>query len=157
VSTHGAIVLSVLLMIPSVGCSSGESNSSTPTGARPGTQAAAGGQESQESPDSEETTDSPEPLGGGFFVAEGAPDPLACAADTDCAYDGAVNAEGCCWSYRGVNAVAMSTAYRDWQAAHREANCADVDCPPPPVPTRPEECLFEVSCVDAQCQNACNR
>lgn len=155
--------LLVLLVLPAAGCSSSETPSSTSSEARPESQAAAGGQESAEAA---ETAEAPEvvqagdpahPPGAAFFTAEGAPDPLACTADADCTYAGAVNAEGCCWSYRDANAVAMSAAYRDWQTAHRAANCDEVACPPPPVPTRPEACLFEVSCVDAQCQNACNR
>ena len=91
----------------------------------------------------------------GFFRPASAPHPLACQSDDDCVYGGAVDQSGCCWSYRDMNAVAMSAAYRRWLSEHREAACDLTRCPPPRVPAGPPACLFDVRCEDARCVNAC--
>lgn len=154
-----AILTSLLCVL--CACSSGDASSSTTSAAQPVTEGSAEGEAAGPGDPAAagaaagEEEEAPTP--GAFFTADGSPEPLICATDADCVASGALDSEGCCWSYRDANAVAMSTVYRDWQAAHRAASCADVDCPPPPVPARPESCLFEVSCVEAQCQNACGR
>jgi hypothetical protein len=94
-------------------------------------------------------------FGDGFYLEDGAPDPLACATDADCTYGGVLAENGCCWSFRDYNAVAMTVAYRDWAARAREASCDIERCPSPPVPSQPPDCLFAVSCRDARCTNAC--
>lgn len=156
-----AILTSLLCVL--CACSSGDASSSTTSAAQPVTEGSAEGEAAGPGDPAAagaaagEVEEEEAPTPGAFFTADGSPEPLICATDADCVASGALDSEGCCWSYRDANAVAMSTVYRDWQAAHRAASCADVDCPPPPVPARPESCLFEVSCVEAQCQNACGR
>jgi hypothetical protein len=107
----------------------------------------------------ETTTDEPRSSGGriesGFYVEDGAPDPLACATDAECTYGGVPDETGCCWSFRDMNAVAMSVAYHEWIERERPQNCEGVDCPSPPVPDRPPDCLFQVSCRSGRCANAC--
>ncbi|MFK7987843.1 MAG: hypothetical protein AB8I08_17630 [Sandaracinaceae bacterium] len=103
--------------------------------------------------DSETSTVGAPPRVPGYFDAEGAPHPLACEQDSDCAYGGILAANGCCWSFVDANAAPMSAAYRAWGMARRTA-CGD-DCPPPPVPTQPPSCLFEVRCDSGACTNAC--
>jgi len=90
----------------------------------------------------------------GFYVDEGAPDPLACTSDEECVAYGVLDRGGCCWSYRDMNAAVMSTAYRDWTNARRQV-CDTAACPSPPVPTQPPDCLFDVRCADGRCANAC--
>ena len=91
----------------------------------------------------------------GYLVAEGSPAPLACASDADCTYGGALG-DDCCWTFRDMNAVVMSTAYRTWQDGYRAAHCAQAQCPSPPVPSAPPDCLFQVRCVEGLCDNACS-
>lgn len=98
------------------------------------------------------------PRGGrlvdGYYLADGAPDPVACAADADCTYGAVLAENGCCWSFRDVNAAPMSVAYRDWGLAQRES-CDATACPSPPVPTQPPDCLFTVRCAEGRCANEC--
>lgn len=111
----------------------------------------------------EETADTPEssePAVGsgrvvaGYYMDDGAPDPLECTSSDDCTHGGVLDASGCCWSFRDMNAAPMTTAYRQWSQQQRE-QCAGAACPPPPVPTRPPDCLFTVTCVDGRCANGC--
>lgn len=107
----------------------------------------------------EANTDEPRSSGGrienGFYLEDGAPDPLACSTDADCTHGGVPDETGCCWSFRDMNAIAMSVAYREWVERERPNNCEGVDCPSPPVPDRPPDCLFQVSCRSGRCANAC--
>lgn len=103
-------------------------------------------------------SDPPPPAGrivDGFFLAEGAPDPLACATDADCTYGQTYDASGCCGTYRDMAAAAQSTAYRAWQDSYTAAHCADHPCPSPPVPDAPPDCLFDLHCAAGRCDNAC--
>lgn len=100
-------------------------------------------------------TTAPAALGSNFFSAESAPDPLACQRDANCIASGTVDSGGCCYTYRDMNAVAMSNAYRTWLQGHRSAHCGGVDCGGIPAPSRPPSCLFQLSCVEGRCQNAC--
>ena len=90
----------------------------------------------------------------GYYTAAGAPAPLACASDDECVASGVLAENGCCWSFRDMNAVVMSTAYRDWTNAQRTA-CDTTRCPSPPVPTQPPDCLFQVRCAEGRCVNEC--
>ncbi|MCB9618961.1 MAG: hypothetical protein H6721_16395 [Sandaracinus sp.] len=90
----------------------------------------------------------------GYYVAAGAPDPLSCASDDECVASGVLDTNGCCWSFRDMNAVVQSTAYRDWTSGRRAA-CDVTRCPSPPAPTQPPDCLFEVRCAEGRCANAC--
>lgn len=90
----------------------------------------------------------------GFYVADGAPDPLACTADSECTYGGIPRDDGCCFSYVDTNAAVMSVAYRRWVAELR-ASCNTASCPPRPSPAQPAECLFDVSCEQGRCVNGC--
>lgn len=100
--------------------------------------------------------DAPAPLpADGFVRHEGAPDPLACAADEECTHGQTWDASGCCGTFRDMAATAQSKAYlkhaSDWRAAH----CDGHACMSPPVPTEPPACLFDVRCVAQRCRNAC--
>lgn len=105
----------------------------------------------------------PTPISGhvveGFWVTDDSPPPLACVADADCVYGGTVDDTGCCWSYRDMNASAQSRAYSTWLASFRERSCASAECPSPPVPSQPPDCLFAVRCDATSgagvCVNAC--
>jgi len=103
-----------------------------------------------------ETRSSDGEIRDGFFRAEGSPDPRSCASDDECTYGGAVGTDGCCWTYRDANATPLTKAYSTWQNQWRAERCATHECPPPPVPTQPPDCLFEVTCVDDRCANACD-
>lgn len=90
----------------------------------------------------------------GYFVREGAPHPLACVIDDDCASGPGVNPEnGCCDT--GVHNGVYSRAYLDWRAGWRRDNCARVECPmlPPPAPPRP--CATQGRCADGRCVHTC--
>ena len=88
---------------------------------------------------------------GGYLVAEGSPPPLACTTDADCTFNGALG-DNCCWTFRDMNAVVMSSAYRQWQDGYRAAHCGQAECPSPPVPSAPPDCLFRVHCVEGRCR-----
>lgn len=92
---------------------------------------------------------------GAFFIAEGAPDPLACTADTDCTGDTVTDATGCCIA--SPMPVAQTRAYHVWKSARRQSPACKIECPPQPIPTQPPECTFKVSCADGKCMNACNQ
>jgi hypothetical protein len=110
-------------------------------------------------PETPETIEAPRSTAGriedGFYLEEGAPDPLACTTDADCTHGGVPDETGCCWSFRDMNAIAMSVAYHEWVERERPNNCDGVDCPSPPVPDRPPDCLFQVGCRGGRCANAC--
>lgn len=103
-----------------------------------------------------ETPETPPPsrVVEGYYTAAGAPDPLACTSDDECGYGGILAANGCCWSFRDMNAAVMSTAYRDWSMARR-TRCDVTQCPSPPVPAEPPDCLFQVRCAGGRCVNDC--
>ena len=90
----------------------------------------------------------------GYYTAEGAPDPVACESDDQCVASGVLREDGCCWTYRDANLVPQSAAYREW-TNERRSECDVEACGPPPVPTQPADCLFEVSCQQGRCENAC--
>lgn len=91
----------------------------------------------------------------GFFFSAGAPDPLACTTDADCTYGQTFDESGCCGTFRDMAATAQSTAYRSWSADWVAAHCAGHECPSPPVPSEPPECLFTVRCAAGRCTNVC--
>jgi hypothetical protein len=98
------------------------------------------------------------PYGGevvdGFFVTRDAPPPATCETASDCIGGTIPDRTGCCQDPRQV--VPHSRAYRDWVTRMREVHCEGVTCPPPPAPARPDDCLFEMQCVDALCANGCD-
>jgi hypothetical protein len=90
----------------------------------------------------------------GFFMAEGAPPPRGCASASDCLGDTIPDVDNpCCQNPRTLEPHAR--AYRSWVFAWRKDHCASVTCPPPPAPSEPPECAFEVDCVQGQCVDAC--
>jgi hypothetical protein len=89
----------------------------------------------------------------GFFVAEGAPAPQSCTSADDCNGDTVLDASGCC--NEPTQIVPHSKAYAAWSNGWRQEHCADHQCPPPPNPAEPDECLFTVDCVDGHCVNRC--
>jgi hypothetical protein len=90
----------------------------------------------------------------GFFLADGAPDPLACATDADCLGDTVPAPGGCCQN--PLDLRTYSQAYRTWLARWRPAHCADVTCPEPPAASPPGDCYFRVHCTtEGTCANSC--
>lgn len=100
-------------------------------------------------------TPHPEVPSPAFFLAEGAPDPTACAVDADCIGDTVPTVDGCCNEPRRL--LPHARAYREWVRRWRVEHCAEATCPPPPNPYRPPECAFEVRCEDRVCVDACPR
>jgi hypothetical protein len=91
----------------------------------------------------------------GFFMAEGAPLPRACKVASDCHGNTIPDlANPCCQDPRSLEAYA--TAYRNWLGGWRKDNCASVTCPPPPAPSEPPACAFDVDCVEGSCVDACD-
>jgi len=103
------------------------------------------------------STAEPTPAAGrvedGFFVADGAPDPRKCITDSDCVGDTVADRTGCCQAPTQV--IPHSRAYAAWVHKWRAGACADITCPPPPAPARPDDCLFDVKCVEQVCENEC--
>ncbi len=89
----------------------------------------------------------------GFYRTVSSPDPLACETASDCVGDTVADASGCCNDPYSIRA--HSKAYRQWVSELRKRACVDVTCPPPPLPSRPLECNFELRCVDKKCMNSC--
>jgi hypothetical protein len=94
------------------------------------------------------------PAQDGFFMAEGAPPPRGCTSAGDCHGDTIPDVDNpCCQDPHTLEAHAL--AYRDWVNAWRKDRCASVTCPPPPNPSQPPACAFDVDCVQGQCVDAC--
>jgi hypothetical protein len=90
----------------------------------------------------------------GFFMAEGAPPPRGCTSASDCLGDTIPDVDNpCCQNPYSLEPYAH--AYRTWIYSWREDHCASVTCPPPPNPSEPPACAFEVDCVKGQCVDAC--
>lgn len=89
----------------------------------------------------------------GFFLVDGAPDPRACEAAADCIGDTVPDENGCCQDPARV--VPHARSYRRFITDWRKNACADVTCPPPPSPSLPPRCVFEVRCVEGQCVDSC--
>jgi hypothetical protein len=90
----------------------------------------------------------------GFFLADGAPEPLTCAADEDCLGDTVPAPGGCCQN--PLDLRAYSQAYRTWLARWRPAHCGGVTCPEPPAASQPGDCYFQVHCTtEGICANSC--
>jgi hypothetical protein len=110
--------------------------------------------EPEKSPEPEKP---PEPVNDpvdGFFMAEGAPQPRACASKADCLGDTIPDLENpCCQNPHTLEPY--SRAYREWLSTWRKDRCASVECPPPPPPAQPPACHFELDCVQGQCVDAC--
>ncbi|HLT40298.1 MAG TPA: hypothetical protein VK034_28660 [Enhygromyxa sp.] len=94
------------------------------------------------------------PARDGFFMAEGAPDPRACQAASDCRGDTIPDLQDpCCQDPRSLEPHAQ--AYATWVQTWRRDHCSDVTCPPPPPPAQPPKCAFELDCVDGTCVDGC--
>ena len=107
---------------------------------------------------SAEPTGEPEPSGvapvDGFFMAEGAPQPRACAVASDCHGDTIPDLDQpCCQNPRTLEPY--SRAYKKWLVGWRTEHCADVTCPPPPAPSMPPDCAFVNDCVEGVCVDTC--
>jgi len=90
----------------------------------------------------------------GFFVAPGAPAPRSCNADEECVGDTIPDATNpCCNDPRSLRAYGRE--YKRWVNGWREANCDGVTCPPPPSPSIPPDCAFQVRCERNQCVDSC--
>lgn len=90
----------------------------------------------------------------GFFMAEGAPQPRACTGKADCLGDTIPDlAQPCCNNPRTLEPYAL--AYRTWVNGWRNDHCDAVECPPPPAPSMPPKCAFEVDCVEQRCVDSC--
>jgi hypothetical protein len=91
----------------------------------------------------------------GFFMAEGAPQPRACKVASDCTGDTIPDVDNpCCNNPHTLEPYAF--AYRDWVNDWRKDRCDSVVCPPPPNPSRPPDCAFDVDCVAGSCVDACD-
>lgn len=104
-----------------------------------------------------DTPEPPEPVMAphdGFFMAEGAPLPRACKVASDCTGDTIPDVDNpCCQNPRTLEPYAL--AYRDWLNGWRKDRCESVVCPPPPNPSQPPDCAFDVDCIDGGCVDAC--
>lgn len=90
----------------------------------------------------------------GFFVAPGAPTPRACTADDQCVGDTIPDtANPCCNNPRTLRAYGRD--YKNWVNTWRASNCDGVTCPPPPNPSLPPDCAFQVRCENNQCVDSC--
>jgi hypothetical protein len=92
----------------------------------------------------------------GFFMAEGAPPPRGCTSASDCLGDTIPDVDNpCCQNPYTLEPYAR--AYRTWVFAWRKDNCVSVTCPPPPSPSEPPACAFDVDCVQGLCVDACKK
>jgi hypothetical protein len=93
----------------------------------------------------------------GFFMAEGAPDPLACTTPDECTGD-TVSAEGgCCNDPYSLRAHSKSYAAWLYRWRTEDDRCSVVECPPPPNPSEPPDCAFEMRCVKGACADTCSQ
>ncbi len=98
----------------------------------------------------------PVPAQDGFFMAEGAPPPRGCKVAADCVGNTIPDLDNpCCQEPTSLEPHAW--AYRTWLVGWRSNNCAAVTCPPPPNPSQPPACAFEVDCVAGSCLDACGQ
>lgn len=91
----------------------------------------------------------------GFWTLEEAPPPLACVTDDDCLGDTVPAEDLCCQDPHKV--AAHSSAWRTFIQAWRDRSCGDHACPPPPSPSQPPACAFEVRCQAGRCVDDCPR
>jgi hypothetical protein len=90
----------------------------------------------------------------GFFMADNAPPPRGCTSASDCLGDTIPDVDNpCCQDPYSLEPYAH--AYRNWIYTWRKDHCTGVTCPPPPSPSEPPPCAFEVDCVQGQCVDAC--
>jgi len=90
----------------------------------------------------------------GFFMVEGAPAPTACEAASDCLGDTIPKLDDpCCNDPYALRPHAK--AYRASVSAWRSEHCVDHGCPPPPAPSQPPDCKFEMACVEGTCRDGC--
>jgi len=93
-------------------------------------------------------------IDGRYYVSTGAPDPLACEKNEDCAGDTVVDSTGCCVVDSAP--FPQTWAWKRWVSERRgSAACASVSCPPLPAPPPPPECAFDVRCEQGRCKDAC--
>jgi hypothetical protein len=89
-----------------------------------------------------------------FFMAEGAPDPQACKVAADCLGNTIPDRNNpCCQDPRTLEPY--TRAYWAWIGTWRRDHCDEVTCPPPPAPSLPPDCAFEVDCVEGVCVDSC--
>ena len=162
--------LSLVVLCASAACAGPEPTTSTttgagttsaatpPTGATAATGAAAepvpsAGSNGDEWGRAPLTPDPSARLEDGFFVADGAPSPMACVTDADCQGNTLPAVGGCCQDPTSLGVY--SSAYREWLGRWRTAHCGGVECPTPPSPARPADCYFDVHCAAGGCANTC--
>lgn len=89
----------------------------------------------------------------GYFRAASSPEPLTCKIANDCIGDTLPTATGCCNAPTSLGVYNKS--YKAWLTSWRTENCEDATCPPPPNPSQPPECAFEMQCLEGRCANRC--
>ena len=90
----------------------------------------------------------------GFFMVDGAPPPTGCKVDSDCLGDTIPSVKDpCCQDPYSLRPHAR--AYRTFVSTWRTEHCAEHECPPPPSPTLPPDCAFDVRCEEGRCQDSC--
>lgn len=145
------LLLGVLTATSALACSSGADPGAgaETTGAAEGPEGVGGAENAGGS----ESAGSATRMENGFFMAEGAPPPQACSADSDCTGNTVAAAGGCCQAPHPIRP--HSRAYASWVSEWRAAHCREVQCPPPPAPNEPNECHFQLRCEAGQCADAC--
>lgn len=89
-----------------------------------------------------------------YFSMEGAPDPLACKADSECIGDTVTRDDGCC--VMSSEPLPQTWAWHTWLSNRRMSEaCKPMKCPQPPPPSMPPDCSFKVKCVGGVCKNSC--
>lgn len=90
-----------------------------------------------------------------YYVAEGAPDPLLCAADKECIGDVVVDSTGCC--VVAGEPLPQTWAWHTWVTERRLSDaCHDVHCAPLPVPSMPRACSLRARCLAGRCAASCS-
>lgn len=108
--------------------------------------------------DPPETTAPPasRPARPAVFLAEGAPDPLACDSDSACTWQSVPSEDGCCDSPTVGAGTLANSQYRTWLDSYRAAECAEVQCPEGAVRELLPPCERQRICWQSRCQTACD-
>ena len=64
-------------------------------------------------------------MDGWYFVADGAPAPIACSRDDECTHGWLLDAGGCCYQ---AAVLPYSHAYEDWRRGWLDVHCAEAAC-----------------------------
>ena len=146
----------LLVFVPGLACSGEEVTPKSPEASVPSVDKPSPPPKTPETETEVEVEVPPEssPPTEGFFMADGAPDPRTCAVASDCRGDTIPDLDNpCCQNPYSLEPYA--NAYQTWLNGWRREHCDAVTCPPPPAPSRPPDCAFELDCVDGRCVDTC--